>query len=467
MPNVDLKKKLWCNLISYWKAEGYALEYKEQILGLIFYKYLSEKLELYLNEELIYDGISFQEAYQDEEYVPLLEEEAIDTLGYFIQPKYLFRNTVNRIKEGKEILEHLYKAFDEINFSSLCTDSEDNFINIMRDVDFYLIRYTYANEINKLVSDLMLILDDIDFAFNDENNIGDAFEYMLSQFELMNGKKAIESYTPQQISTLMAKLVTLNKSKLGSVYDPACGTGSLLLRVSKEKEVENFYGQELNQTTYNLARMNMILHGINYYQFDIKEGDSLENPKHLGMKFDAIVTHLPLRVTWSRENKLSDVRFSESGILPLNHRAEYAFILHMLYHLKKQGTIVLLSYTGHLLNKTGSKTEIIKYLTVKKNYLDAVIKLPENSLYGGNIAPCLLVFKKCREYGGILFIDASDVYEKLKFMNKLRPEDINKIVTTYASHKEIKYFSREVSLEEINENNYSLFPRRYIDKYNS
>ena len=310
-------------------------------------------------------------------------------------------------------------------------------------------------EKNKLISGILQDISDIDFELEKDNSdiLGDAYEYLISQFASSAGKKAGEFYTPQEVSTILARIVTLNKTRLKSVYDPTCGSGSLLLRVSKEADVSEFYGQELNQTTYNLARMNMILHGVKYNHFNIKQGDSLENDRHEELKFDAVVANPPFSAKWSSDKSfINDERFSGYGKLAPKSKADYAFVQHMIYHLNEQGTLAVVLPHGVLFRGAAEST-IRKYLIKELNYLDAVIGLPKNIFYGTSIPTCILVFKKCREEDdNILFIDASEYYEKAKNQNKLRPEDIEKIVTTYKNREEIEKYSHKATIEEIEEN---------------
>lgn len=265
----------------------------------------------------------------------------------------------------------------------------------------------------------------------------------------------------------MAKIVTTGREKLISVYDPTCGSGSLLLRVAKEvQEVHAFYGQELNRTTYNLARMNMVLHDVHYQSFDSKQEDTLEHPQHLGKRFDAIVANPPFSAKWSA-NPLhrGDERFSPYAKLAPKSKADYAFVQHMIHHLTEDGTMTLVLPHGALF-RGAAEGHIRKYLIAERNYLDAVIGLPPNLFYGTTIPTCILVFKKCRTHADdILFIDATRGYEKLKNQNVLREEDIEKIVTTYRRRTETEKYSALVSLGQIEENDYNLNIPRYVDTF--
>lgn len=446
-----------------------ANEYKNYILGFIFYRYLSEKQETYLDEQLKNDGISFKKACENDKLKEKLKKVSINRLGYFISPEYLFSSIIAKCKEKEYIRNDLKKAFNEITNSSFGTDSEDDFENLFDDLDLDSTKLGKPDkDKEKKLSTILLLLNDIDFELeNDESDIlGDAYEYLISQFASEAGKKAGEFYTPQQVSKILAKIVTLGKDKIKNVYDPTCGSGSLLLRISKEVKVANFYGQELNTSTFNMARMNMILHGVKYDQFDIKQGDTLENPQHKNMQFDAIVANPPFSAKWSASKELEDdPRFNPYGKLAPKSKADYAFVQHMIYHLNESGTMGIVLPHG-VLFRGAAELKIRRYLIEEKNYLDAVIGLPANLFYGTSIPTCILIFKKCREEDqDVLFIDASKDFEKIKNQNNLREEDVEKIVNTYANREEIEKYSHRASLEEIAENDYNLNIPRYVDTF--
>ena len=258
----------------------------------------------------------------------------------------------------------------------------------------------------------------------------------------------------------------MGKRRIKSVYDPSCGSGSLLLRISKEAEVSDFYGQELNQSTYNLARMNMILHDVKYEDFDIQQGDSLENPRHLDMRFEAVVANPPFSAKWSADKRfMDDGRFSAYGKLAPKSKADYAFVQHMIYQLEENGTMAVVLPHGVLFRGAAEAT-IRKYLIEEKNYLDAVIGLPSNVFYGTGIPAAVLVFKKCREDDKeVYFIDASKYFEKIKNQNRLRDEDVDRIINAYATREEIEKFAHAATLDEIRENDYNLNIPRYVDTF--
>ena len=465
----QLEQKLWA-IADILRGSMDANEYKNYILGFIFYKYLSEKIVTFLNKELEQDELTFKQAYEtDDEYKEILEEESVETLGYFLEPKYLFETIVEKAKINEFILEDLERALKKIGDSAAGSESEDDFENLFEDVDLKSSKLGKTpDEKNKKISEVILKLSEIDFKLEDTERdiLGDAYEYLIGQFASSAGKKAGEFYTPQEVSKILAKIVTTGKTKIKKAYDPTCGSGSLLLRISKEAKVADFYGQELNQTAYNLARMNMILHDIPFDDFDIKRGDSLEHPQHIDMQFDAIVANPPFSAKWSSDKKFNeDPRFSEYGKLAPKSKADYAFVQHMIYHLSEDGCMAVVLPHGALF-RGAAEEKIRTHLIKNKNYIDAIIGLPANIFYGTSIPTLIMVLKKCRNNeDDILFIDASQEYEKIKNQNKLRPEDIEKIVTTYKNREEIEKYSHKATIEEIEENDYNLNIPRYVDTF--
>lgn len=312
-------------------------------------------------------------------------------------------------------------------------------------------------------------LDAIDFRLEDTAGdvLGDAYEYLIGQFASGAGKKAGEFYTPQQVSMVLAKIVTMGKTRLKSVYDPTCGSGSLLLRVAKEVEdVSGFYGQESNPSTYNLCRMNMIMHNVHYRRFDIKNEDTLERPQHIDERFEAVVANPPFSANWSASPLfISDDRFAAYGKLAPKSKADFAFVQHMVHQLDENGTMAVVLPHG-VLFRGAAEGHIRKYLIEDRNYLDAVIGLPANIFYGTSIPTCILVLKKKRENDkDILFIDASQHFEKAKNQNYLRPEDIEKIVTTFRERETEDKYSYVATLDEVKENDYNLNIPRYVDTF--
>ena len=471
-----LEQQLW-NIANTLRGKMNADEFRDYILGFIFYKYLAEKMEIFANSILKEDKIQFREIKEDtaegSAYIDAIREEALETLGYFLKPSELFSEIAKRGNSDTNtfILEDLQKILTNIQLSTMGTQSEEDFDNLFEDMDLNSTKLgKTADARNEIIVKVLLHLDEIDFQLNDTelDVLGDAYEYLIGQFASGAGKKAGEFYTPQEVSKILAKIVTTSKNRLKSVYDPTCGSGSLLLRVAREvKDVSNFYGQEMNRTTYNLARMNMILHGVHYRQFDIKQEDTLEHPQHLNdMPFEAIVANPPFSANWSANPLfLNDDRFSQYGKLAPSSKADFAFVQHMIYHLAENGTMAIVLPHG-VLFRGAAELHIRKYLIEQKNYLDAVIGLPANIFYGTSIPTCILVFKKCKEDSEhILFIDASKEFEKVKNQNMLREEHINKIVETFRNRTVIEKYSHLATLQEVADNDYNLNIPRYVDTF--
>jgi type I restriction enzyme M protein len=474
----QLEQQLW-NIANTLRGKMNADEFRDYILGFVFYKYLSEKMEMYANSILIQDKISYKDINESSEkgkqFIEAVKEESLEKLGYYLRPSELFSEVAKRGNsdiegESNFILEDLQKILTNIQLSTMGTDSEEDFDNLFEDMDLNSTKLGKSPEArNEIIAKVLSHLDKIDFKLehSELDVLGDAYEYLIGQFASGAGKKAGEFYTPQEVSMILAKLVTTGKTKLKSVYDPTCGSGSLLLRVAKEvKEVNNFYGQELNRTTYNLARMNMILHGVHYRKFDIKQEDTLEHPQHINMQFEAIVANPPFSAQWSASPLfMTDDRFSQYGKLAPSSKADFAFVQHMIHHLAENGTMGIVLPHG-VLFRGGAEQHIRRYLIENRNYLDAVIGLPANIFYGTSIPTSILVFKKCRENpDDVLFIDASNNYEKVKNQNVLRPEDIDKIIDTYRNRNEEDKFSKRASLKLIAENDYNLNIPRYVDTF--
>lgn len=472
-----LEKQLWA-VADTLRSSMNADEYKNYILGFIFYKYLSEKLERYANEELLKtDKRTFAtlDAKKDKEYIEAVKSHSLEKLGFFLSPNQLFSELVKKGRgehgDDKFILEDLKAVLNSIEQTSSGTDSEDDFKGLFTDVDLTSVRLGSSEKIkNERVVEILTHLSKIDFKLEDSKSdvLGDAYEYLISQFAAGAGKKAGEFYTPSQVSRLMAMIVTDDKRKLRSVYDPTCGSGSLLLRLGDYAEIAHYYGQEYNTTTYNLARMNMILHGVHYTKFKIENGNTLIDDKLPDLKAEAVVANPPFSAQWKGDTDptlSSDERFSQYGRLAPKSSADYAFVTHMLHHLADNGTMTVVLPHGALF-RGAAEAHIRKYIIEKLNYLDAVIGLPTNLFYGTSIPATILVFKKCRkEDDGILFIEASREYRKGKNQNHLDGEQIEKIFDIYKYRKEVEKYSHNASLNEIRENDYNLNIPRYVDTF--
>jgi type I restriction enzyme M protein len=473
----QLNQQLW-NIANTLRGKMDADEFRDYILGFIFYKYLSEKMEIYANDILKRDKMNYLDISESTnkgmEYLDAIREESLEKLGYYLLPSELFtqvakRGNGNGKEESNFIIADVQKILINIQNSTMGTDSEEDFDHLFEDMDLNSTKLgKTAEQRNVVIAKVLSHLDKIDFQLKDSkvDILGDAYEYLIAQFASGAGKKSGEFYSPQQVSKILARVVTLGKTRIKSAYDPTCGSGSLILRLGKECDVLKFYGQELNRTTYNLCRMNMILHGVHYTKFDIRLEDTLEHPQHSKLEAEAVVANPPFSANWSASPLfMSDDRFSEYGKLAPSSKADYAFIQHMLYNLAENGVMAVVMPHG-VLFRGAAEGHIRKYLIAEKNYLDAVIGLPANIFYGTSIPTCILVFKKCREQPeNILFIDASHHYEKVKTQNSLRDGDVERILDTYAKRTTIDKYSYVASLNEIQENDYNLNIPRYVDTF--
>jgi len=473
----QLENQLW-NIANTLRGKMGADDFRDYILGFIFYKYLSEKIHLYADEILKNDDIKFDEidekTVEGKEQLIAVEENSIERLGYFLKPSELFHKVAEKGKQktGNFILEDLTNVLKHIEGSTMGHASEEDFEGLFEDMDLSSSKLGKTeNQKNELIAKVLVHLDEIDFRLADANSdvLGEAYEYLIGEFASGAGKKAGEFYTPKEVSIILAKIVTTGKDSLKNVYDPTCGSGSLLLRVAKDvSEVGGFYGQERNPTTYNLARMNMILHDVHYKRFDLRNEDTLEHPapEHSELRFEAIVANPPFSAQWSASAVHENgERFSDYGKLAPKTKADFAFVQHMIHHLDSNGIMACVLPHG-VLFRGAAEGHIRRYLIEDRNWLDAVIGLPANVFYGTSIPTCILVFKKSRENpNDVLFIDSSTHFEKAKNQNNLRLEDIEKIVSTYRERKTEDKYSYVASLTEIAENDYNLNIPRYVDTF--
>lgn len=482
----EVDNKLWA-MANDLRGNMEANEFKSYILGLIFYKFLSEKIIQIVDEELKDDDLTFITAWQKEEknkkqnnYTDLqksIVELSTKTIGYFLEPKYLFGEFVNQInrKEGYSefTVEDLKEGMKSLISSTVGISSQDDFEDLFDDMDLDSNKLGKGEaERSKLIGKIILNIEDLKLDISQTNFdiLGHAYEYLIGKFAASAGKKAGEFYTPAQVSELLAKIVTLNNKNIKSAYDPTCGSGSLLLRVrnniSNPKSIK-LYGQEMVSTTYNLARMNMLLHSVDYEKFDIANDDTLERPaeRHKGLKFDAVVANPPYSAKWDPTGKDEDPRFNGyDGKYAPSSKADFAFLEHMIYHLNDSGTLAVVLPHGVLFR--GSSEATIRTKIIKDyNYLDAVIGLPSNLFFGTGIPTCILVLKKCRNNDDVVFIDASKYFENGKNQNYLREDDINKILEAYKNRKDIDKYCHVATLKEIEDNEYNLNIPRYVDTF--
>ncbi|UUD37259.1 Probable type I restriction enzyme BthVORF4518P M protein [Mycoplasmopsis californica] len=469
----DVDAKLWA-MANELRGSMEASEFKNYILGLIFYKFLSNKIIKTLNDELKDENLSFDQAWKDESMRNDIKELSVRIIGYFLDPVYLFDSFVNKINVNQFSVEDLKEGIKAITSSTIGTESQEDFADLFDDMDLDNNKLGKGEaERSKLIGKIILKINDLNLDISETNFdiLGHAYEYLIGKFAASAGKKAGEFYTPAQVSELLARIVTLENKNLKSAYDPTCGSGSLLLRVRNNVQDQNaikLYGQEMVTTTYNLARMNMLLHGVDYEKFDIANDDTLEKPseRHKALKFDAVVANPPYSAKWDPEGKDKDSRFnSYDGKYAPSSKADYAFVEHMIYHLSNAGTLAVVLPHGVLFRR--SSEEIIRTKIIKDyNYLDAVIGLPANLFFGTSIPTCILVMKKTRTNpDDVVFIDASKYFENGKNQNYLREEDVVRILDAYKARKDIDKYMHVASLDEIKENEYNLNIPRYVDTF--
>ncbi|WP_318034587.1 type I restriction-modification system subunit M [Mycoplasmoides fastidiosum] len=378
-------------------------------------------------------------------------------MGYFFNYDLSYEAVLEKIAAGENIIPTIQDAFNQIENSSVNSKSESNFKGLFNDVkldDTKLGNIEREREIK--IKRIIQELSDIQLTPNDHSIdfLGDVYEYLLSNFASNGGKKAGEFYTPESVSELIVRIATHGRKSLKSVYDPACGSGSLLIRILKNAQTQNIkvqklYGQEIKSSTFNLARMNLFLRGLTYFEFDIREGDTLIDPKHLNLdlKFDCVVANPPFSLKWNpNETLLNDERYNEYRVLPPRNKADFAFLMHMLYNVHFEGVVVSIFSLGIL--ERGNSEKKIRQVIIDKNYIDAIILMPERLFYNTIIATCIVIAKKNKKNDDILFINASQEFKKSKKQNFLDENNIQKIYQTWAKREEIPYFSKIISKKQ-------------------
>ena len=416
------------------------------------------------------DNISYEDAWKDEEYKAAIVEESLRDLGFVIEPQYLFRKLVSLVENRTFDVEFLQSAINSLMESTIGNESQADFEGLFSDMilDSTKLGHTVKDR-SAVMAKIIASMDELNFTMEDTkiDVLGNAYEYLIGQFAATAGKKAGEFYTPSGPAELLCRLACLGLTDVKSAADPTCGSGSLLLRLKKYANVRLHYGQEMNSTTYNLARMNMILRGIPYRNFQIYNGDTLEHDYFEDKKFRVQVANPPYSAQWSADLKfMEDERFNEYGKLAPKSKADFAFVQHMIAHMDEDGRAVVLLPHG-VLFRGGAEETIRQYIIEKLNVLDAVIGLPANLFYGTGIPVCVLVLKKERNGNSdnILFIDASKEFEAGKNQNILRDEDIDKIVDAYVRRVDIDKFAHVATMAEIIENGYNLNIPRYVDTF--
>jgi type I restriction enzyme M protein len=448
-------------------------DFKQYVLGMLFYRFISENLTNYINTDERRAGK------KDFDYSKLSDKEAefgrSDTVkekGFYILPSELFINVCKGARNDANLNETLSNIFGNIENSAKGSDSEDDLKGLFADLDVNSPKL--GNSVEKRNQKLVKLLEAIsdlrlgDYTDNTIDAFGDAYEYLMTMYASSAGKSGGEFYTPQEVSELLAEITTVGKKEVNKVYDPCCGSGSLLLKFAKVLGKDNvrlgFYGQEINLTTYNLCRINMFLHDINYNHFDIEHGDTLTDPKHWDDEpFDAIVSNPPYSIHWDGDSNplmINDPRFSPAGVLAPKSKADLAFTMHMLSWLSTSGTAAIVEFPG-VLYRGGAEQKIRKYL-IDNNYIDAVIQLPPDLFFGTTIATCIIVLKKSKQANKTLFIDASKEFIRGGNKNKLSNDNRKKILNAFINRKDEDYFTKLVDNKDIANNDYNIAVSSYV-----
>lgn len=470
----ELHKAIW-NIANGLRGSVDGWDFKQYVLGFMFYRYISENIANYINHD------EHEAGNPDFDYAELSDEDAeearadmVKTKGFFILPSQLFVNVRKRADKDENLNETLEQVFKSIENSAQGTESEDDFKGLFDDIDVNSNKLgaTVAKRNDKLVM-LLNGIGDMklgDYKDNTIDAFGDAYEFLMGMYASNAGKSGGEYFTPQEVSELLTHLTIVGKTEVNKVYDPACGSGSLLLKfakiLGKEHVRQGFFGQEINLTTYNLCRINMFLHDIDFDKFDIANEDTLLSPQHWDDEpFEAIVSNPPYSTKWAGDSNpllINDPRFSPAGILAPKSYADMAFIMHSLSWLATNGTAAIVCFPG-IFYRGGAEKKIRQYL-VDNNFIDCIIQLPSNLFFGTSIATCIMVLKKSKTDNALLFIDATNECEKVTNNNKLRQENIDNILGWFTDRKDVPYIARLVSNKEIGENDYNLSVSTYVEK---
>ncbi|MCY4128766.1 MAG: type I restriction-modification system subunit M [Gammaproteobacteria bacterium] len=473
----ELHKTIW-RIANDLRGAVDGWDFKSYVLGMLFYRFISENLSNYLTMHERDAGDSdFDYARLSDSDADRGRAETIQEKGFYILPSELFANVRKRARDDPNLNETLSTTFNNIERSALGTESEDDLKGLFDELDVNSTKLgaTVPQRNEKLcrlldaIGDLPLS-EDGDFSKNNIDLFGDAYEYLMTMYASTAGKSGGEFFTPQEVSELLARITVVGKKSVNKVYDPACGSGSLLLKFVKVLGHNNvhqgFFGQEINLTTYNLCRINMFLHDVNYEKFDIAHGNTLINPAHLDDEpFEAIVSNPPYSIKWEgKDNPLliNDTRFAPAGVLAPKSKADLAFTMHMLSSLAVNGTAAIVEFPG-VLYRGGAEQKIRQYL-IENNYIDTVIQLPPDLFFGTTIATCIIVLKKSKSDNNTLFIDASNEFSRIGNKNKLLAEHQKSILDAFASRKDIEHFARLVENGELVENSYNISVSSYVEK---
>lgn len=470
----ELHKAIW-NIANDLRGSVDGWDFKQYVLGIMFYRYISENIANYIDTgEHAAGNVDFHYADLSDEAAEEARADMVETKGFFILPSQLFVNVRKRASKDENLNETLEKIFNAIESSAQGTDSEDDFKGLFDDIDVNSNKLgaTVAKRNEKLVK----LLDGIgdmklgDYKDNTIDAFGDAYEFLMGMYASNAGKSGGEYFTPQEVSELLTRLTVVGKTQVNKVYDPACGSGSLLLKfakiLGKENVRQGFYGQEINLTTYNLCRINMFLHDIDFDKFNIACEDTLISPQHWDDEpFEAIVSNPPYSTKWAGDDNpilINDTRFSPAGVLAPKSKADLAFVMHSLSWLSTNGTAAIVCFPG-IFYRGGAEQKIRKYL-VDNNFIDCIIQLPDNLFFGTSIATCIMVLKKSKNENATLFIDATAECEKVTNNNKLRDKNIENILKMFTDRVDIAHKARLVQNSEIAENDYNLSVSTYIEK---
>ena len=449
-------------------------DFKSYVLGMMFYRYISENLTNYINAgEAEAGNPDFDYAKLSDEDAEQARADLVNTKGFFILPSELFVNVRARAARDENLNETLERVFKHIEESAKGSVSEDDFAGLFDDIDVNSNKLgaTVAKRNDKLVK-LMNGIGEMKLGNYKDNTIdafGDAYEYLMGMYASNAGKSGGEYFTPQEVSELLTRLAVVGKTEVNKVYDPACGSGSLLLKAAKILGKENirqgFWGQEINLTTYNLCRINMFLHDIDFDKFNIACEDTLISPQHWDDEpFEVIVSNPPYSIKWAGDENpllINDPRFAPAGVLAPKSKADLAFIMHSLSWLATGGTAAIVCFPG-IMYRGGAEQKIRKYL-IDNNYVDCVIQLPDNLFYGTSIATCIMVLKKSKTDSSVLFIDASRECVKVTNNNKLTDQNITNIVNEFTTRAEAAHFAHLASYDEIVQNEYNLSVSTYVE----
>ena len=470
----ELHKTIW-KIANELRGSVDGWDFKQYVLGLLFYRFISENIENYVNEnQRKADITDFQYRNISDEEALLGKSQILDEKGFFILPSELFCNIRKGADKNENLNVVISNVFNNIESSARGSASEDDVKGLFDDFTIDNKLGNTVDERNEKLVKLLNAIGDLNFGDYEDNNIdlfGDAYEFLMTMYASSAGKSGGEFFTPQEVGELLAKIVIMDKASVNKVYDPACGSGGLLLKfakiLGKENVREGFFGQEINLTTYNLARINMFLHNINYNNFSIERGDTLIHPAHWNDEpFDAIVSNPPYSIKWAGKSNpilINDERFAPAGILAPESKADLAFTMHMLSWLSPKGTAAIVEFPG-VLYRGGAEQKIRQYM-IDNNFVDTVIQLPPDLFFGTSIATCILVLKKNKSDNNILFVDASEEFIRNTNKNKLSDENINNIVGLLKDRKSVENKSYLASYDEVKNNDYNISVNSYLKTY--